>query len=99
MIYLKYFESFANQQYVAGDTVKLSDGEVGLIIKVNSANSYIIKLLKSKDEIEIRDDSENRLHIIELMQSNSEPALDTGFMDNPGKAMTDRISNDFVINC
>jgi regulation of enolase protein 1 (concanavalin A-like superfamily) len=100
MKYLKTYENFNNQQYVVGDTVKLSNDEAALIIKANSNNSYIVRLLRTKEEIEIRGNSDDeRLHIIDLMQSNSEPALDTGFMDNPGKAMTDRISNDFVINC
>ena len=98
MKYLKKYEDFKRQEFAVDDIVKLNNGEICKIVKINSKNSYIVHMMKMHAfvpvPVEVRDDPSGSLYIIDLVKSNSTPAIGTDIMQ---KSQTDP-SNDFVIN-
>lgn len=93
MKYLKKYEDFQQQEFAVGDIVKLKNGEAAKITKINTKNSYLIKMMVNTqfeiEEIEIRIDQ-----IEGLIQSNDRPAYGTEMM----KKSKNDPSNDLVIN-
>lgn len=98
MKYLQKYEDFKQQEYTVSDIVKLNNGEIAKIIKINSKNSYIVYIMQNTifipEPIEVRDDSSGSLYIVDMVQANSNPAMGSDIMQ---KSQTDP-SNDFVIN-
>lgn len=93
MNYLQTYEEFKRQKYTIGDIVKLKNGNIAKIVKINSKYSYIVNLMTntifSKKPIEVKEDE-----ILNLVRSNSEPAVGTDITINPSTNVT----NDLVIN-
>lgn len=93
MKYLKTYEEFKQQLYTVGDVIKLKNGEVAKVVKLNSKNSYIINMMFNmqylKEPVEVREDE-----ILELVKGNSEPAIGTDMTINPST----NPSNDLSIN-
>lgn len=96
MKYLMTFENFEKQLYSVGDIVKVKfrgDEVIAKISTINTKNSYLIQISKNAaflpKEYEV-----NVSDIIELVKSNSAPALSSDWVTtkytNP--------SNDLVIN-
>jgi len=98
MKYLQKFEDFKRQEYTEGDLVKLSNGEIAKIIKIESKSSYIVHYMKNHafvpKDVAVRDENDGGIYIVELIQSANNPAMGS---DITQKAVTDP-SNDFVIN-
>lgn len=90
---IKMNEDFKTQKYTVGDIVKLNNGHVAKIVKINSKYSYLVKIMHnsifSKNPIEIKE-----YEISGLVKSNSEPAIGTDLIMNPSMSVT----NDLVIN-
>ena len=98
MKYLQTYENFKQQSYTVGDTVKLNNGEIAKIMKINSKNSYIVHMMKNHaflpTPVEVRDEASGALYIVDIVQSNSAPAMSGDTMQ---KSQQDP-SNDMVIN-
>ena len=75
------------------DQVKLSDGNIAKIVKLNSKNSYIVHIMQNHafvpKPIEVSGED-----IIEIVKSNSSPAMGSDIMQ---KSQTDP-NNSMVIN-
>ena len=96
MEYIKTFEQFKTQEYTVGDTVTVKynkNTELARIIKINSPNSYLIKLVKNNvlmpKPLEIKGEN-----ILNMMKSNDTPALSQDWITKQYQEP----SNDLVIN-
>lgn len=96
MKYLKTFENFERQEYTVSDIVKVKfrgKEEIAKISGINTKNSYLIQISQNAafnpKEYEV-----NVSDIIEVIKSNSAPALSNDFVTTKH---TDA-SNDLVIN-
>ena len=98
MKYLKRYEDFKQQEYNVGDLVKLSNGEIAKITKIESKSVYIVNVMKNHafvpKDIAVRDEDNGSLFIVDMVQPNDGPAMGA---DITQKVRTDP-SNDFVIN-
>lgn len=93
MKHIKTFEDFQQTQYAVSDIVKLKNGEVGKIVKINTPNSYIINIMKNT--YFINNQKEVRIEqILGIVDPNNKPVTGPDININP------RVdpSNDMVIN-
>ena len=93
MKYLKRYEDFEKQEYAVGDVVQLTNGEIGKIVKISSKYSYIVNIMMNHAFLP-KPVQKNAEDIVEIVQSNSYPAVDSDTMQ---KSQTNP-SNDMVIN-
>jgi hypothetical protein len=98
MKYLFKFEDFKQQEYTVDDLVKLSNGEIAKIIKINQKSSYIVHIMKNQAFIPTpiagRDSDDGGIYITELIQAASNPAIGSDIIK---KAVNDP-NNSMVIN-
>jgi hypothetical protein len=81
MKYLQKFENFKKQEFTIGDLVKLSNGEIAKIIKINQKSSYIVNIMKNHafipKPIAVRDENDGAIYIVDLIQAANNAVMNS----------------------